>query len=94
MIVGMDSHERMLAEDQLRVLELLEAAIERRDEVFEIVDSSEDADEARDRIRELFGVRDPHIRRAVLDMQVSRWTRAERKRIADNANQIRALLES
>ena len=47
-----------------------------------------------DRIRELFGVLDPHISRAVLDMQVSRWTQAERKRIADNANQIRALLES
>jgi DNA gyrase/topoisomerase IV subunit A len=94
MIVGVDSRERVIAEDQLRLLELLEAAMGRRDEVFEIVDSCEDADEAQDRIRELFGVVEPHIGRAVLDLQVSRWTRAERKRIADNADQIRALLES
>ena len=92
MMVRMDSREQAMAEDRLRVLELLEAAMERRDEVFGIVDSSEDADDALERIRELFGVRDPHISQAVLDVQVSLWTRSGRKRIADQAEELRRLL--
>lgn len=59
MMARMDSRDREMAERNLRVLELLEAALERRDEVFEIVDSSEDPDEAQERIRELFGIREP-----------------------------------
>jgi len=42
----MDHRERVRLEEQLLVLELLEAAMAGRDEVFVIVDSSEDADEA------------------------------------------------
>jgi DNA gyrase/topoisomerase IV subunit A len=92
MMVAMDHRERGRSEERLLVLELLEAAMERRDEVFAIVDSSEDADEAQQRIRETFGVRDPHISRAVLDMQVSRWTRADRKRLADETHELRRRL--
>ena len=93
-MVAMDSRERTAAEQQLSILELLGAALERREEVFEIVESSADAHEAHERIRDLFGVRDPHVSQAVLDLQVSRWTRAERKRIADNAEHIRGLLNA
>jgi DNA gyrase/topoisomerase IV subunit A len=92
MMVSVDSRERDVAEDRLRILELVEAAMSRRDEVFEIVDSSEDEDEAQERIRELFGVEDPHISRAVLDMQVLRWTRSKRRRVADDAADIRRRL--
>jgi DNA gyrase/topoisomerase IV subunit A len=85
----MDSRQRAIAEDRLRVLELLEAAMERRDEVLEIVDSSEDADEAQERIRQLFAVSDPNISQAVLDQQVSRWTRSGRQRLAEQAEELR-----
>lgn len=51
MMVRMDSQEPKGAEHELGVLELLAAAMERRDEVFEIVASSEDPDEAQERIR-------------------------------------------
>jgi hypothetical protein len=66
----------------LRVLELLEAAVERSDEVFVIVDSSEDPDEGTEGDFARRAGAGAHISRAVLDMQVSRWTREGGKRIA------------
>ena len=60
------------------VLELVEAALGRRDEVFAVVDAAADDDEAEQRIRELFDVQEPHIARAVLDLQVNRWSRSNR----------------
>ena len=91
MMVRMDSQERANAEHEIRVLALMASAMERRDEVFEIVASSEDPDEAQERIRVMFGVRDPHISQVVLDSQMSRWTRSWRKRIADRAEELRRL---
>ena len=93
-MMTMDTDERARATQRLVVLELLEAAIARRDDVLAIVDSSEDSDEAEERIRQAFGVHAPNISRAVLDMQVSRWTRVERKRIAHEASELRQLLRS
>ena len=93
-MIAMDTDERAIAEQRLVVLELLEAAMARRDEVLAIVDTSEDADEAQERIRQTFGVEDPHISRAVLDMQVSRWTRADRKRLAEATSELRRVLRS
>jgi DNA gyrase/topoisomerase IV subunit A len=90
----MDTGERSRAEERLVVLELLEAAMARRDDVLAIVDTSEDTDEAQERLRQTFGVQDPHISRAVLDMQVSRWTRADRKRLANETSELRRLLRS
>ena len=86
---SMDSEQRAMAEARLRILELLEAAMKRRDEVFEIVDSSGDAEEAQERIRQLFGVRDPRISQAVLDLQVSRWTRSGRQQMAERVDELR-----
>jgi DNA gyrase/topoisomerase IV subunit A len=92
MMVRMDSGERAAVEEQLAVMELVEVAMARRDEVFEIVETSEDADEAQARIRDLFVVNDPYVSRAVLDIQVSRWTRDNRKRITDRVEELRRLL--
>lgn len=92
MMAPMDTSERGRVEERLLVLDLLETAMERRDEVFAIVDTSENADEAQERIRQLFGVHDPHISRAVLDLQVSRWTRADRQRLVDETRELRRLL--
>ena len=88
----MDERGREYARQNLRVLELVEAALGRRDEVFAIVDAAADADEAEQRIRELFEVQEPHIARAVLDLQVNRWTRANRERIRAQAAELRELL--
>jgi DNA gyrase/topoisomerase IV subunit A len=90
----MNANERARAEERLLVLELLESALAGRDEVLAIVDTSEDADEAQERIRRTFGVRDPHISRAVLDVQGSRWTRAEREKRASEASELRRLLRN
>jgi DNA gyrase/topoisomerase IV subunit A len=93
MMVYVDGQERASAAWQLEVYELLEVAMGRRDEVFEIVDSSEDAAEAHERIGALFGVQNPKISEAVLDLQVSRWTRSDRKRITDTVADLRRLLD-
>lgn len=90
----MDSRARASAERQLSIYKLIEDAMSRRDEVFHIVDSSQDCEEARRRIRELFGVGEPDISRAVLDLTVSRWTRVERQQIADKAQDLRRMLNA
>jgi DNA gyrase/topoisomerase IV subunit A len=89
----MHDRDREMAEQQLRVLELVEAAMDRRDEVFAIVDAAADSEEAERRIRELFEVQDPHLARAVLDLQVSRWTRTIRAQIRAEVARLRELLD-
>lgn len=78
MIVTVELHERDAAENQLRVYEVLDAALGRRNEIFQLVSSSADPDEAQERIRDLFDVQVPGISRAVLDIQVFRLTRSAR----------------
>lgn len=92
MMACMDSDERNHLEFRLSILEVVEHAFARRNEVFEIVASSEDTDEAQDRIHALLGVREPHISQAVLDMQMSTWTRARRKKVSAEAEEIRRRL--
>ena len=92
-MVGMDDRERARHEERLRILDLLEAATERRDDVLAIVDASEDAEEAQERIGRAFRVEDPRISRSVLDMQLSRFTREQRERLADERRELRALLK-
>jgi DNA gyrase/topoisomerase IV subunit A len=85
--------ERQAARQRLMVLELVEAALGRRDEVFAIVDAAADDHEAEQRIRELFDVQEPRLARAVLDLQVNRWTRSNRERIRAEIADVRELLE-
>ena len=92
MMNRMDRQERARAEDRLRLVELVEAALGRRAEIFEIVDSSEDVEQASQRIRELFGVQEPDLSRAILDLRVSGWTRSERRMLSEQAEELRRLL--
>jgi DNA gyrase/topoisomerase IV subunit A len=92
MMLAVDPDERADAERRLPILELIEQAMRRRAEVFEMVDSSADREEAESRIREAFEVTDPHITQAVLEMQIWRWTRQERERVALEAQRLRDLL--
>lgn len=88
----MDGSEREAVEQRLEILDLLIRASERRAEVLEVVSNSRDEEEAEERIRELFGVRTPLISRAVLDQQISRWTRSAREQLAAAADELRRSL--
>ncbi|GAP56270.1 hypothetical protein AHiyo6_28350 [Arthrobacter sp. Hiyo6] len=73
------------------VLEALERAMDRRDEVFQEIDDSEDADEARRRVGQLLGVGELGSR-VVLDMQVRRFTRDQRQNLVSRASELRSKL--
>jgi len=61
--------------------------MDRRDEVFQIIEDSEDEDEARRRVGELLDVEEPGSR-AVLDLQARSFTRARRRDIAAHAEEL------
>jgi hypothetical protein len=65
--------------------------MDRRDEVFEVIDDSEDVDEAIRRVGQLLGV-GASGSRAVLDLQVRRFTRDQRQVIASQAEELRSRL--
>jgi len=92
MIDTMDPHEREAAEDQLRVDEVLDAALARRNEILELVSSSADPDEAEERIRDLLDVQVPGLSRVVLDMQVFRLTGSEREKLSERTRELRRLV--
>ena len=71
------------------VFEAMERAMGRRDEVFQVIDDSADADEAIRRVGQLLGV-DELGSRAVLDLQLRRLTRDQRQAIASRAEELRS----
>ncbi|WP_267784927.1 DNA gyrase subunit A [Paenarthrobacter ureafaciens] len=86
----MDEDERQTRE-QLMVLKALVQAMDRRDEVFQVIEDSEDMDDATRRVGQLLGVGEVRSR-AVLDMQARRFTRDQRQRIASDAEKLRSKL--
>ena len=86
----MDEDERH-ARDELMILEALEQAKDRRDEVFQVIDDSEDADEAILREGQLLG-EGAHCSRADLDMQARRFTQDQRRAIVSRAEELRSRL--
>ena len=63
--------------NELMVVDALVQAIDRRDEVFQVIEDSEDVDEAIRRVGQLLGV--DHLGgRVVLDLQARRLTRDQR----------------
>lgn len=85
----MDQDERH--REELMILEALVQAMDRRDEVFEEIEDSEDVDEAIRRVGQLLGV-GPVGSRAVLDLQARRFTRSQRQAIAIRAAELRSML--
>ncbi len=73
------------------IVEALEQAVDRRDEVFQVIEDSEDADEAIRSVGQLLGV-GVHGSRAVLDMQARRFTRDQRQAIVSRAEELRSRL--
>jgi DNA gyrase/topoisomerase IV subunit A len=86
----MDEDERHMR-DELMILDALLRAMDRRDEVFQVIDDSEDEDEARRRVGQLLDV-DELGSRVVLDLQVRRFTRDQRQNLVSRAAELRAML--
>lgn len=73
------------------ILEALMQAMDRRDEVFQVIEDSGDVDEAIRRVGQLLGVGAVDSR-AVLDMQARSFTRRQRLRSASRAEELRSML--
>lgn len=86
----MDEDERH-ARDELATLEGLLQAMDRRDEVFHLVEDSETVDEAISRVGQLLGI-GAVSSRAVIDLQVRRFTRGQRQAMASRAGELRSTL--
>ncbi|MDQ0210425.1 DNA gyrase subunit A [Arthrobacter sp. SRS-W-1-2016] len=89
----MNAEQRRHAEDKLRLVDGLVKAMGRREDVFQVVEDSEDLDEAIRRLMELMEL-DELSCRAILDMQVKGFTRERRRLIAAQAEEIRSNLSS
>ncbi|GAB12582.1 hypothetical protein ARGLB_020_00020 [Arthrobacter globiformis NBRC 12137] len=76
---------------ELMILDALVQAMDRRDEVFQMVEDSEDRDEAIRRVGQLLGVGELGSR-AVLDLQARRFTREQRQAIASRAEELKSKL--
>jgi len=86
----MDEDE-LRTREQLMLHEALVKAMDRRGEVFEVVEDSENVDEAIQRVGQLLGLGELGSR-VVLDMQVRRFTRDQRQAIASYAEELRSRL--
>lgn len=73
------------------ILDALLRAMDRRDEVFQILEDSEDVDEARRRVGQLLGVGELGSR-VVLDLQARRFVRDQRRALASRAEELRSKL--
>jgi DNA gyrase/topoisomerase IV subunit A len=85
---SMNAEDRRQAELSLQILNGLLKAMNRRDEVFQVVEDSEDMDAAIHRLAELLEL-DEMVCRVILDMQVRRFTRDQRRAIAAQLDEIR-----
>jgi DNA gyrase/topoisomerase IV subunit A len=72
----------------LAILDAMDAAIERRQELLEIVGAAPDADAARQAVMDRFAVGAEEAT-AVLELQVRRFSERERRRIREEAAELR-----
>ncbi|WP_395403767.1 DNA gyrase subunit A [Arthrobacter sp. UC242_113] len=86
----MDEDERQTRQE-LMILDALIQAMDRRDEVFQIIEDSEEVDEAIRRVGYLLGVGELGSR-AVLGLQARRFTRGQRRALASRAEELRSNL--
>lgn len=73
------------------IVDALVQAMDRRDEVFQMIEDSGDVDEAIRRVGQLLGVGELGCR-AVLDLQVRRFTRDQRQVLASRAEELKSKL--
>lgn len=89
----MDAEQRRHAEYNLRIRDGLVKAMDRRKDVFQVVEDSEDPDEAIRHLMELLEL-DEMSCRVILDTQLRRFTRQQRQAIAAQAEELRSILSS
>ena len=89
----MDEEQRRHAEYNLRIQDGLVKAMDRREEVFQLVEDSENRDEAIRRLMELLEL-DEMSCRAVLALQIGRFTGEQRGELAAQAEELRSILSS
>jgi len=89
----LDAEQRRRVEDTLRFVDALVKAMDRREEVFHVVEGSKDPDEAIRRLVELLELDEQSCRR-ILDLQVRRFTREQRRALAAEAEELRSSLSS
>ncbi len=73
------------------IVDALVQAMDRREEVFQAIEDSEDVDEARLRVGQLLGVGELGSR-FVLDLQAKSFTRGRRRTLAAHAGELRSKL--
>jgi DNA gyrase/topoisomerase IV subunit A len=73
---------------RLKIFEAILAAIDRRHEVSDVVASSENADQARARVRDLLGV-SQEAATEILNMQWRRLTRSEQRAMRELIEELR-----
>ncbi|MEY9775111.1 DNA gyrase subunit A [Arthrobacter sp. MW3 TE3886] len=89
----MDAEQRRRVEDTLSFVDALVKAMDRREEVFHVVEDSKDPDEAIRRLVELLELDEQSCRRT-LYLQVRRFTREQRLALAAEAEELRSSLSS
>jgi DNA gyrase/topoisomerase IV subunit A len=89
----MDARSRRLAEQRLSTLDALVSAQEQRAKVMSVIETAEDVAEATSRLTTLLGVEVPEAR-AVLDLQMQRWTKQERLRILEERDNVKSVLSN
>ena len=89
----MDEREARAARDSLSIYEVLVAAHARRHEVFDVVCTSANQEEAERRLRVLLDIPEglPGAQ-PIMDMAMSRWTEESRDFIAGQAELLRRLV--
>jgi DNA gyrase/topoisomerase IV subunit A len=85
---SVDPDQERDRESRLELLDALLAALDRRDEVSDVVSASEDTDQAVERLRELLGV-SPLAAVEILNMQWRRFTHDERQMLQDRISELR-----
>lgn len=88
--LAMSDHDQKVREE-LAILEALVTAIDRRDEVFQVVDDSDNSEEAIRRVGQLLDVGST-ASRFVLDMQLRRFTRDQRQALATRMDELKSAL--
>ena len=79
-------------QDELDLLNAIREALERRDEVFQIIDEAPDEPTAIVRLAELLGVED-HLCHGILNMQVKNWLGNQRQRVEEGITSLHTGLE-
>lgn len=80
------------AHEQLDLLNAIREALERRDEVFQIIDEAPDESTVRTRLSELLDIGESGCH-AILHMQVRHWLEPWRDRLEEKAESLRLDLE-